>query len=1076
MLKFTRVRSALVLACLLSSITANAQVTTADIVGTVTDQSGGIMPGAKVTVENLNTHEVRTGTTNAAGEYSFTLLAIGRYAVQIEATGFKSFRVPGLDLASGDRVRANAQMQIGQVSETVEIETAASVLQLDSSTVGSLVSKEAVQDLPLNGRNFVMLAQLGPGVNQGAANALSSGTRPDDRRPSATLSVGAQGSQVNNFMIDGVDNNDRVIGTAVIRPSVEALAEFRVQTGLYTAEVGRSAGGVVNLISKSGTNKFHGSLFEFFRNDKMDAAPFRFIATTPKTEYRQNQYGGSVGGPIKRDRTFFFADYEGFRLRQGLVPTTITVPTDAMKSGNFTGVATIYDPFSTRPDPNNAGKFLRNTFANNTIPTNLINPIAVKYMALFPEPTGTGIAANYAGAFNKTQDAGTFDTRIDHHFTDKDYFYGRYSYNDTTSFIPGTMPAVGGIYPGGGSFAGPALQRAQGANLNEIHIIRPSLLLELKAAYIRYANHAQSLNAGNNVSSAFGIIGANHDYVSSGLTGATFSGGFQGLGDATFLPIVQIDNTFQYNGSLTWTKGSHSVKFGASMIRRQFLIAQSTQPRGTWAFSTFQSDNTAGAGGHPIASFLLGLPTSYQLNESLTWPGMRTSEPSGYVQDDWRVNSRITLNLGMRWDLFTPFTEVNNQISNLNMTTHTIDIAGQNGVSRSAGVKTYYTAFQPRFGFAIALGHGTVLRGGAGLSDIPGQYMSQSFLKNPPFLASYNITNDQVNPTYNISQGFAPATPTSATNPSGSIIATEYNLRPSYTEQLSLNLQKQIGAASVFTVGYVGLLTRRNVQLPELDQPDPGPGSNITIRRPFYSVLPNVSSIVYMSDSGSLNYHSMQATFEHRYKNGLNVSSNYTWAHALQSGAPGQVESNWSLEHGSSTLDIRHRFVFTANYQLPFGKSLSGVAKQVLNGWQANAIYVFNTGSPFSVTNNTARANTGAGDRPNRIASGSLDNPTLTQWFDTTAFVAQTLNTAGNSGPFILYGPDQRHLDFSLFKEIAIREAMRFQIRGEAYNITNTPSFGNPSGALGNAAFGTITSLAGSYNPRQLQLALKLLF
>jgi hypothetical protein len=764
--RFARTINALALVCLLGAITASAQVTTADIVGTVTDQSGAVLPGVKVTVENLDTHETRSGITSASGEYSFSLLAIGRYAVQIEATGFKSFRVPGLDLASGDRVRANAQMQLGQISETVEVQTAGSVLQTDSSTVGSLVSKEAVQDLPLNGRNFVMLAQLGPGVNQGAANALSSGTRPDDRRPSATISVGAQGSQVNNFMIDGVDNNDRVIGTAVIRPSVEGLAEFRVQTDLYTAEVGRSAGGVVNLITKSGTNTVHGSLFEFFRNDAMDAAPFRFIATTPKTEYRQNQFGGSAGGPIKKDRTFFFFDYEGFRLRQGQVPTTITVPTDAMKSGNFAGVATIYDPASTRPDPNNPGKFIRDPFAGNIIPVNRINPIAAKFLALYPEQTGPGIAANYAGAFNKTQDASTFDTRIDHHFSDKDYFYGRYSFNDTNSFIPGTMPEIGGIFPGGGSFAGPALQRAQGINLNEVHIIRPSLLLELKAAYIRYANHAQGLNSGNNVSSAFGIPGANHDYVSSGLTGATFSGGFQGLGDATFLPIVQIDNTFQYNGSLTWTKGSHSIKAGASLIRRQFLIVQSTQPRGSWAFSTFESDNTAGSGGHPIASFLLGLPNTYQLNESLTWPGMRTWEPSGYVQDDWRVSSRLTLNLGVRWDLFTPYTEVNNQISNLNMTTYTIDIAGKNGVSNSAGVRTYYKAYQPRFGFALDLGRGTVLRGGAGLSDLPGQYMSQSFLKNPPFIASYNITNDQVNPAYNISQGFAPATPTSATNPS----------------------------------------------------------------------------------------------------------------------------------------------------------------------------------------------------------------------------------------------------------------------------------------------------------------------
>jgi hypothetical protein len=306
----------------------------------------------------------------------------------------------------------------------------------------------------------------------------------------------------------------------------------------------------------------------------------------------------------------------------------------------------------------------------------------------------------------------------------------------------------------------------------------------------------------------------------------------------------------------------------------------------------------------------------------------------------------------------------------------------------------------------------------------------------------------------------------------GLATVTEDNLHPTYVHMMSMQLQKQI-FGSVLSVGYMGELTRDNGVFPNIDQPDPGPGS-VQQRRPYYGVLPQVSSITLVDDAGTLNYHSMQVVFEHRYAHGLIFNANYTWAHALQSGGPGQVESNWHLEYGNSPLDVRHRIALTANYELPFGRSSAGFMKAAVGGWQLNGIYVYQTGFPFSVTNNSSRANTGAGDRPNRIAIGTLANPTINEWFNTSAFVSQPLYAAGNSGPYILYGPDQQHLDLSLFKNFPIHENWQLQFRAESYNITNTPSFGNPNSALGNASFGKISSTVGT--PRQMQLALKLLF
>lgn len=1075
-----RVSLLLMLLLALPIVTATAQVTTADVVGRVTDGSEAVLAKAKVVIENIGTRDKRTMETDESGEFVFNLLPIGRYSVRIEATGFKAFSVPELVLAGGDRRRIEAQLQLGEIAEAVAVKGAAIAVQTDSSTFSALVTGKAVQDLPLNGRNFIRLAQLVPGANPGPPTALSSGERPDDRRRTSTVSVAGQRDIVNNYLIDGMDNNDRVIGTVIVKPSIDAIAEFRVQTNLYTAEVGRTAGGVINLITKSGTNEYHGSAFEFFRDEKLGARDF-FAPPGPKPKSRLNQFGGSIGGPIFKDKTFFFGDYEQFREQLGQV-FTVTVPTARMRNGDFSELLTqgvrIYDPF-TNP---------RTPFAGNIIPQNRISSIGARYAALYPEPNRAGLANNFSSAPTRTQNDHTFDVRIDHLVKEQHVFFTRYSFNDTTTFTPGALPAVDGVEPNGVplSFSGPALQRAQGLHFNYVHTFRPTLLLELKAGYSRYAVQSLPLNYGANVSADFGLVGVNFDETTSGLA-QVGSAGFATLGDSPFIPLIQFDNNFEYGGILTYARRAHNIKAGTSIKRRQFTIFQSTNPRGNYAFNTAQTNNGAGAGGHSIASLLLGTPSQVQRANSLVWPGYRTSEPGFFVQDDWRATRWLTVNLGVRYDIFTPFTEVGDRISNVDLSTGKILVAGQNA-SRTTNIKTNYTNIAPRLGFAATIGRGTVVRGGYGMNFFPGNYSSSAALKNQPFNATFQAVNSTTGvPAFLLSTPLPlPAAP-DANKPSGTITAVAIDFQPTCVHQYNVTVQREFGG-NLVSAAYVGALGRHEMRIiPNINRPLPGPGP-IQPRRPFVGLLPNVTGISYMDSGGSSSYHAMQLSLERRYKAGLTLSTNYTWAHGIDNveliggskptgSAYGALINNLgSNERGSGDLDIRHRWVLMANYEIPFGNSMKGLQRRLIQGWQINAIAYWQSGLPFTVTNGTSRSNTGGGDRPNRIAEGTTLNPSLAMWFDTKAFVPQNVNTAGNSGRNILQGPSRRSLDMSLFKDFTITETERFQFRVETFNLTNTPNFSLPNAALGNPGFGTITNTLTGTTPRQIQVALKYLF
>jgi len=437
---------------------ADAQViASAEVSGLVSDASGAVVPTAKVTIENLDTHISQTASVTSTGDYVFTALPIGHYQIRVEAQGFKTFVVSQVTVAAGDKVREDATMQVGAITENVEVQGQAPALQTDSATFGTLVTTQAVQDLPLNGRNFMTLVQLTAGASEGVSSNTLSGNRPDDRRQSSVLVI--NGASVPNWLLDGMDNFERIQNDIVVKPSVDGIAEIRVLTNDFDASIGRSANGVVSITTKSGTDAFHGTLYEYFRNDALDAR--NFFART-KAAYRFNDFGGSIGGPIKRNKTFAFFDYERYFLRQGQTYTS-TVPTLAMRNGNFNGVALIFDPATTVPNASKPGTYTRTLFPNDTIPVNRISPVATNFMNLYPAPQTSRLVNNYTSNLKKTQDYDTYDIRVDHHFNELNTFFARYSYNNGTTYTPGAFPIVNGIDPGGnaGVFPGPALQRSQ---------------------------------------------------------------------------------------------------------------------------------------------------------------------------------------------------------------------------------------------------------------------------------------------------------------------------------------------------------------------------------------------------------------------------------------------------------------------------------------------------------------------------------------------------------------------------------------------------------------------------------------
>ena len=1067
------------LSVLLLPMQVRAQVSTAEILGTAFDPSGGVLVNVKVTVTNLSTGLTRTATSNESGSFLLPSLPIGHYSVKAEANGFKGFGVADVALAGGDHMRIDPHMEVGQVSESVQVVAQTPALQADTSSLGTLINSRAVQDLPLNGRNFIGLAQLSAGANSDANNSLQSGNRPDDRRNSSAVAVNGQHGYNNNFMIDGLDDNERYIGTIVLKPAMDALAEFKLVTNAYAAEMGRTAGGVINLVTKSGADQFHGSLFEFFRNEHLDAKNF-FARQGPTPAFKQNQFGGSVGGPIKKDNTFFFGDYEGLRVRQGLTFTS-SVPSMAMRQGNFAGQSTIYDPMTRIPYP------------NNQIPASAMDPAALKIVNLYPAPQTPGLVNNFTMSPNKQDREDKFDGRVDHQFGTRDTVFGRYSFNDANVYTPGALPAVGDIQAVGvnGGYPGSALLRAQQAAANYVHTFSPTLILEQRLSYSRFANNVLPANYGNNVMNELGVPGINIDADSSGMSTIGVSG-FQTIGDSGSIPIIDYNNIYQYSATMTKSHGRHTLKWGGNVIDRRMMQFQSGSAKGSFSFNSSPTSDGAGSGGNAVASLLVGYPSSTSRSKTLYWPDLRSAEFGIFVQDDWRVNQKLTLNIGLRYDVITPLVEAHGQGCNLALTSTAANIACYSGANsdlttKTGGVATDFNDFSPRLGFAATLTPRTVLRGGFGISFFPPVAGNSQGMRNGNFVSTLNYTTTPATVSNELSAGLPAPVPDNPLNPTGGITLNVFSManRIPYVEQFNVTLERELKSGLVWNVSYVAALSRKLAFVAEINQAPPGPGT-VQPRRYYYSLLPGVSSIQEMYTGGTADYHSLQTSLEHRFSNGFNLISNYTWAHDIDdsqcrggcnsgAGPFPLLSANRRLDRGNSDIDLRQRWAMMVSYAPSIGANRTGVAGALIKGWQFNAIAAIQSGEPFSIQNSSARDNTGSGDRPNVVGDPYSGQQTPNQWFNTAAFVGQPLYTVGTVGRNTMFGPPMKNLDFSTFKDFRLREGTSLQFRAEFFNFLNHPNLGLPANSLGASNFGVISS-TDNYLPRNIQLALKLVF
>ena len=1003
---------------LLFTSAAFAQLTTADILGTVTDATGGVVPNATVTLTNLGTNEKRTTQSNSSGDYNFTLLPVGHYSVSVNAKGFEASITKDIDANAGDRARNDVHLRVGAESTVVEVTAATPLLQADSATVSSTVTARAVQDLPLNQRNFVQLVALTPGANEGSGNSLSSGGRPDDRRTNAAgLSVNGQDESLNNWVVDGIDDNERVIGSIGVKPNIEGINEITVETNSYAPEAGRTAGGVINIVTKSGTNQFHGSVYEYFRNDVFDGRNF-FQNTGRKPELRQNQYGASIGGPIFKNKTFFYFDWEGFRLVSGVTDTGTT-----LTQGEYNAIHSLngLTPQSLLSTANGTAQAYAGLIPATGGPVP-INPIALNYLSLLPAPTNGNLASNFTISPNKTQNYNTYDARIDHNFNEHNIIFARFSYNSVDTVTPPAFGVQNGVQVSGGryNFDGPAADVAQQYELGYTHIFTPSLLMDLRAGFTRINNLSLPLNYGIGIDQKIGFPAAMTSFspFANSLTPVSI-GPFGDVGDGAYVPLQDIDNTFQYSGTVSWTKGNHNIKMGATLMRRQARNVQSASAVGAFGFNLTTDTNSdqLTQQNNQIASTLLGAYNNQTRNFNITPPDYRSWEPSFFAQDSWKVNPKLTIIYGARYEIFTPFTEAHNHISNYDFleavanpataTSSALKIAGVNGVSATAGIPTQYNNVAPRVGFAFSARPTTIFRGGYGLSYFPDNYTSNGDLKNAPFtsvnspscqstLAVQIETFVYVDPNTgqhtlppgqnpdcalqgqfgNFSQGIiGPSAPTSAqlanlsTINGLSFVAEATNFKSALIQQFNVQVEQQVGS-NVFILGYVANIGQH---LPEsinsINQPLPfnpitNPGGSA---RPLNGPLPNLGGVSYLATEGVSNYNGLQASFQRRFTKGLAFNVNYTWSKALAdtSTFSQQGDQGWSnalptniraTEYGPADTDLQNRFAMQLNYELQYGKEFTGLKKMALSGWQTNLIAGWQSGKVFSIVSSGAGA------------------------------------------------------------------------------------------------------------------------
>lgn len=1064
----------------------------ANLRGVVSDASQAAIPGAKVTVTQVDTHVAQTVETNEQGAYAVPFLNPGTYSVKAEKSGFSPVTRDNLKLDVGQTARIDFTLQIGAVSETLSVNAAAASIDTETSVVGQVIANKAIVELPLNGRNYLDLARLTAGV------APARGSREDGK--GAFSAVGQHGAQT-NISLDGIDNGSRLSGgilgneAQIVTPSIDSVSEFKVVTNNNSAEYGFRIGGTVIVSTKSGTNQLHGTLYEFLRNDKLDGANF-FAVGRPKPEYRQNQYGGSAGAPIIKDRTFFFVSYEGTRIRQGQSFTT-TVPTATQRNGIFAPTRQLYDWTTTRQE---AGRYVRTPFAGNVIPASRIDPVAQAVVNLYPLPNLPGAVNNFFYSPVREDDNDQIDTRVDHNFTANHRLFGRYSRRRADRINPGALPQPAD----GGQWATESLLGNSGvANLNSV--LSASTNNEFRIGVTR-GDTTRDLPWTDNYNQKLGIKGI-PDLGSLNQRGmARFQpSGYAQVGAATFWPNYNDLNLFQITDNFLKIRGRHAMKMGFDFRRENLGRVAARFARGYFAFdgSFSQDPNDRGRTGDAMADFLMGVSNNSTLGNSNGEIAV-THNYSAFFQDDWHVTPRLTLNLGIRWDMFGPpsfknlkETPVSNFLFQYGSQNYQIVRPKDEG---DCGCDRDWNNFAPRVGLAYQVTPKTVFRSGFGVyygqPDAISFFGDARFQNLPPEFTEISFPTDRLlEPSAIVSQGFPAGLIPATTVQENVFVNTAPRFIPTqYSMQWFADVQRQLPGDTVLTLSYLGNGNRNMTQIRNINQPlTPGPGS-VKSRSPW----PYFGWIVFRDPSGNASYNALTAKLEKRYSQGLTFMAAYTWSHAIDNvaealtGATGQeLQDSYDLRRnrGNSAFDLRHVFVTSAVYELPFGRGKhwlnhGGPIDWILGGWQAGGILSLRTGTPFTPTVSTDISNTGSTNptggasnqnHPNRVGNGNLPSgeQTIDRWFDVGAFTVPANYTYGNGGRNILYGPGFRNLDLNLSKNFFITEGKRFEFRAEAFNASNTPHFGLPAA---NVNINTAGRISSSGAPRQIQFGLKFIY
>jgi Carboxypeptidase regulatory-like domain/TonB-dependent Receptor Plug Domain len=1128
-----------VLAPLITSTPTSAQVTTGTIVGRVSDPNG-VVPGATVTIREVNKGTSESYVTDETGSYAALFLVPGTYAVEVNVQGFKKWVREGIILQVNQRARVDVDLEVGGIEETTTVTAASPLLHTDSSEVGTVIEERAIKELPLNGRNFATLVYLTPGITPGQAGENLSGASTFNPRGASNFNALGHQANANGWLIDGIDNNEYTFNTVIIAPSVEQVREFKVLSGVFSAEFGRGAG-VVSVATKSGSNTLHGTVFEYLRNDAFDARNFFVrkvqladgtLQKDPKPPLDRHQFGGAAGGAFVipglydgHNRTFFFADYAGLKEKRGQVFVN-TVPTAKTRGGDFSdfrdtsgNLIPIYNPLTTRLNPNfdasrpvsaTNPQFLRDPFEGNIIPQGLINAVGRNVASIYPLPNGPGNFDNYTSTVNRDVNDKALSGRIDHRSSDKDSFFVRFNWGRFKLDAPQGQAACCLATPADAAARfdlGPFVAGIQntrltthGLGFNYSRILSASFVNELRAGYARTVPFTFQSDFGTHAADSLGIRGINVTEFTTGLPNITIADLTGISGGPAFLPVNPKQFHWQIEDTLVWLKGRHQLKFGYRLVDRYPSPFTNTDTRGTITFTrTYTNNPVTNAGGAGLAGLLMGYINSAARGFLLEPYTLRTQEHGAFLQDDFKVNPRFTINAGLRYEIFGAETEEHDKIVNFDPVNLRLIYAGEDGASPSVNKKTRYKNFAPRLGLTYDLfgNASTILRTGFGITYYPEQPSASNMIgQQVPYTISQNV-NFATNPTdfstvRTIDDPFPaivqvkPRTTAELQAANPRVLGHSFENETPYAEQWHLGIERRVLSAMAVELTYAGSAGKHIVFCYNPNEVQPGVGSQQSRR--LLQPLNNLNNMLQCDPRNRSTYHSGQLKVTQRFSGGLQFLGSYTYGKSLDyggsaasgAGAVGnpQTVTNLDAGHGPSGFDVRHRGVVSWVWELPWGPGRrwannGGVVGAVVGGWQFAGIATMTTGRPFTVFMQTG-VNNGAPSWPNRIGSGELDNPTVDLWYNPRDFVAPTANTYGNTGRGILYAPGHVNFDTSLSKRFVAIGRTNVEFRWDAFNLFNHPGFGFPNQNFDTPTAGKITTTI--VDNRSMQFSLKLNF